>query len=157
MKTRCTQTLIFQSLTLSENCLYFVLFIPFSFFQQVGIFWSSLSFVLVLIFSFFFLSKNNKIYFIICFCISPFLHHSMLPVHTRTPKNLDLESSMETLFIIMSCLPSSGGGFVCCCYLFSLNGLSIHSGDYGEKNAKCDNLYKYLCTVEESRGNLMRT
>lgn len=93
--------------------------------------------------------QSNKIHFIILF-----LHFSFsAPSHASRiysdSQEFRLERSTDSLFIIMSCLPPSGGGVV---FLFSLIGRCMHSWDYGEKNAKCDNLPKIsLHSWEESR------
>lgn len=145
----------------SINCVYLVLFVHFSFFLPSGHFLSFLSFALVLIFSF--SPPMIKLPLLFCFCISPFLHCPCLQYVLRL-QELRLERSMETLFMVMSCLPPSGG-FCCCCRLsvclFIWMGCVGTSGIKGRKMLKMTAFTGYLCTVgrrvEYHKGNFTRT
>lgn len=102
--------LIVPSLSHSINCLYLVLFVPFPFCFQLDIFWSPLSFVLVLVSSFF--SQTIKLA----------LAFHFLSLFSRTPcfsyifRECWMQRSLGILLLVMSCLPLSGGWLV----LFSL-------------------------------------
>lgn len=148
VKTWQAWTLIFLSLNHLINCLYLVLFI--SFFLPSWHFWFFLYFALVLIFSFFFLSKMIKLTLSFSFCNSPFLHRPMLPLLTQTRK-----AHGDTLH--PNALPHS---FQWWCVFFLWMDIVYAPGTIGRKMLNVTTITECLRTVgrrvEYHKGNLSR-